>query len=249
MYRMFGIGVFIRILRWIDCIFYVVITIYKMPELNFTTMQWSIGVQILTGFVNVVALTKVLAPEHRIITSILKLETIVQVVELAFYIIVVKYHYDLTNLAGMRYYDWSITTPLMLLSTAAYLNYLANKGDTSMTEFLLKNKTSLTKIVVYNLFMLFFGYLGETGRMDLATSNLLGFVFFFAAFKELYDEFGSTSDKGKQLFFFMFGLWSLYGVAALMPVLQKNVMFNVLDIFAKNFFGLFLSYNVLSLSV
>ncbi len=221
-----------------------------MPELNFSTMQWSIGVQVLTGLVNLLALTKVLPPEHQLVSSILKWEMIVQVIELAFYVIVVKYYYNLTTLASMRYYDWSVTTPLMLLSTAAFLKYLDSKGNTvrSMTEFIQQHRTPLTKIVVFNLLMLLFGYLGETGQMDINMSNVFGFVFFFAAFKELYDEFGKSSEQGSRLFFFMFGVWSLYGVAALLPVLQKNVMFNVLDIFAKNFFGVFLSYHVFQLA-
>jgi bacteriorhodopsin len=38
----------------------------------------------------------------------------------------------------------------------------------------------------------------------------------------------------------MFIVWSLYGVAAILPFFIKNISYNILDIFAKNFFGLFL---------
>jgi hypothetical protein len=34
----------------------------------------------------------------------------------------------------------------------------------------------------------------------------------------------------------------LYGVAAVLPYGSKNAMYNVLDLFSKNFFGLFLGY-------
>jgi bacteriorhodopsin len=41
--------------------------------------------------------------------------------------------------------------------------------------------------------------------------------------------------------FFVF-TWSLYGVAALLPYDTKNSMYNILDLFAKNFLGVFLVY-------
>jgi hypothetical protein len=34
----------------------------------------------------------------------------------------------------------------------------------------------------------------------------------------------------------------LYGVAAMFNSVWKNVSYNILDVFAKNFYGLFLSY-------
>jgi bacteriorhodopsin len=37
-------------------------------------------------------------------------------------------------------------------------------------------------------------------------------------------------------------VWAIYGVAAVLPYHIKNTMYNILDIFAKNFFGIFLSY-------
>jgi hypothetical protein len=46
----------------------------------------------------------------------------------------------------------------------------------------------------------------------------------------------------------MFGIWSLYGVAAWFPSALKNASYNILDIFAKNFYGVFLSYLFITLS-
>jgi hypothetical protein len=42
----------------------------------------------------------------------------------------------------------------------------------------------------------------------------------------------------------MFVVWSLYGIAALLPTLQKNISYNGLDIIAKNFYGLFIFYYI-----
>jgi hypothetical protein len=44
------------------------------------------------------------------------------------------------------------------------------------------------------------------------------------------------------MFWYFAGVWSLYGVAAIMPYYWKNIGYNILDIFSKNFFGLYLAY-------
>ena len=46
----------------------------------------------------------------------------------------------------------------------------------------------------------------------------------------------------------MVSVWSLYGVAALMPADIKNISYNLLDIVAKNFYGLYLYYKILQVS-
>jgi bacteriorhodopsin len=38
----------------------------------------------------------------------------------------------------------------------------------------------------------------------------------------------------------------MYGIVAVLPYTLKNTIYNVLDLFAKNFFGLFLSYLIVS---
>jgi bacteriorhodopsin len=48
----------------------------------------------------------------------------------------------------------------------------------------------------------------------------------------------------KLLFWYFFLVWSMYGFSALLPYTKKNISYNVLDIFSKNFFGLFLAWKV-----
>lgn len=50
----------------------------------------------------------------------------------------------------------------------------------------------------------------------------------------------------KLLFWFYFIFWSLYGVAAGLEYELKNAMYNILDLFAKNFIGVFLVANLLN---
>ena len=46
----------------------------------------------------------------------------------------------------------------------------------------------------------------------------------------------------QSVYWFYFIIWSLYGIAALMKYEQKNTFYNILDLFAKNFLGIFLVY-------
>jgi hypothetical protein len=97
--------------------------------------------------------------------------------------------------------------------------------------------------------MLGFGYLFERGVLDIVTSTLLGFVGFGGSFYVLWDSFASKNPANFWLYAFMFVIWFLYGIAALFTPLWKNVSYNILDVFAKNFYGLFLSYLIYQKSI
>ncbi len=71
---------------------------------------------------------------------------------------------------------------------------------------------------------------------------MLGFLGFGGSFYVIWDRFASKSPENYWLYGFMFVIWALYGVAAMFTPLWKNVSYNILDVFAKNFYGIFLSY-------
>jgi hypothetical protein len=98
--------------------------------------------------------------------------------------------------------------------------------------------------------MLLFGLVGELGYLSPLLSTALGFIPFILNFKYIKDTFlPSDKDKFKNAVFYWFVFfWSLYGVFALTNYTIKNTGYNILDIFAKNFFGLFLAYVVWSKS-
>ena len=98
--------------------------------------------------------------------------------------------------------------------------------------------------------MLIFGFIGEIGYLNPYISTALGFIPFALNFKYIKDTFlPSSEDKFKIAVFYWFVVfWSLYGVFAVTSYTIKNTGYNILDIFAKNFFGLFLGYIVWSKS-
>lgn len=121
------------------------------------------------------------------------------------------------------------------------------EGFTSK-QFYQENKENIHKIVVYNGLMLLFGFLGETGILPKYTSITIGFVFFFMSFKLIYQEYAVNSKLAIVLFKILFVIWSLYGIAAMLPVREKNICYNCLDIFSKNFYGLFIYYKIRELN-
>ena len=92
--------------------------------------------------------------------------------------------------------------------------------------------------------MLFFGYMGETNVIDKRISIPVGFFFFYQSFNLIYEEYAVHSEMGQTLFKVLLFLWALYGVSAMLPVKEKNLCYNVLDIFAKNFYGLYIYYRI-----
>jgi len=75
---------------------------------------------------------------------------------------------------------------------------------------------------------------------------LLGFIPFLIYFYLIYDNFAKYSQDGTYLYIFFFIVWFTYGIAALMSYKTKNIMYNILDLFAKNFFGIYLGVVILN---
>jgi bacteriorhodopsin len=214
------------------------------------TTNLSILAQILS-FVAVGGLSINVAPRHEILKELIKVEMGVQVVELGFYSTLLKGMStgDVATMARTRYYDWVLTTPTMLFTTMNYLYYEKNPGRIlTIGTVWEENKNIISSILACNLLMLLVGYLGEIGRIDKNTSLVLGFIFLAMSFGQMYERFvkNSTNDA-KNVFNAMLTIWSIYGVAAGLSDDHKNIAYNFLDIFAKNFFGIFLYLKVRAL--
>ncbi len=224
----------------------------KSKDLLLLTVQISLIVQLLTGLVSAGGIFVKLDDRDLILHDVLLIETIVQLIEGLFYVYIA---YAMKNIkeesiTSRRYFDWVITTPIMLLSTIMFMEYESSKkiNETITTKKVLNdNKKELIKIGLYNFGMLAFGYLGETNIISKQIGIPIGFVFFGLSFYEIWDKFAYKTERTRNLYYFLIGVWSLYGVAAMLPVLPKNIMYNVLDIIAKNFYGLYIFYEIIKL--
>jgi bacteriorhodopsin len=224
-----------------------------------SSLLFSIAVQVITGIIELAAFFVRTAPGMALIKQLLGLELAVQAVEGAFYVWLYKNIATVKNITPKRYADWALTTPTMLITLVAYIIYLnanananasTSQESLSLVQILRENATPIVQIVGLNWLMLLFGYLGEVNAIPLVAGVALGFLPFIAYFYIIYERFikttGELNPTSVKIYVYFLVFWSLYGVVAVLPYTIKNAIYNIIDLFSKNFFGIFLSYLIVS---
>jgi len=198
------------------------------------TAQVSTFAQILFGISSFVGF---LAPiKNEFLTILLIADIAVQIIELIFYLIFVCYK-QLPVI--YRYIDWYITTPIQLISTIALLSFFVNK-TIQFDKFVTSNRTDILFIVSMNFLMLSFGLLAEIYTSFKNILVTIGIVPFVANFYIMYNNYALQTTEGFIVNTYVCIIWLLYGIAAYMTVNTKTIMYNILDIFSKNFYGFFI---------
>ena len=215
--------------------------------LFYITLVISIIVQIITGIIDIGAFFVKVPTMYSIIKQLLIIELVVQFVEGAFYFWLAYNFTKILNITPKRYIDWAITTPTMLITLMIYLIYLNKRVENKINELnlftLLKDNLNVfIPVVLLNWLMLLFGYLGEMRIIPVLLGVFLGFIPFLIYYYIIYVNYVSQNASENLLFWYFFFFWSLYGFVAILPYYVKNSFYNILDLFAKNFFGIFLSY-------
>lgn len=136
-----------------------------------------------------------------------------------------------------------------------------------MFSILKENSSIILTIVLLNATMLLFGYLGETNVIPIVWAILIGFIPFIIYYYIIYDKFikrdsyiignnkinntatTDINDTILKIFLYFVFFWSLYGIIGFLPYYVKNTLYNIIDLFSKNFFGLLLSYLIFVNSV
>jgi ABC-type transport system involved in cytochrome bd biosynthesis fused ATPase/permease subunit len=137
-----------------------------------------------------------------------------------------------------------------------------------MFNILRENSRVIITIVLLNAAMLLFGYLGETNVIPIVWAILIGFIPFIIYYYIIYDKFikrdsyiignnkinnttttTDINDTILKIFLYFVFFWSLYGIIGFFPYYVKNTLYNIIDLFSKNFFGLLLSYLIFANSV
>ena len=215
------------------------------------TAELSLAIQLLSGLISFNSYTIKVKEDHQILKEILYFENIVQTIEFIFYIWLknkLKLSIALKTLSISRYYDWFFTTPTMLFSTIVFLNYQEKVENNTLKKFTIKefyqnNSNDVKFITITNFLMLLSGYLGETNVISKDKSLIFGFIFFILSFKRIY-KYAEKSILGKKLYKILLIIWGLYGFAYLLSEEYKNISYNILDLFAKNFFGVYISLKI-----
>jgi hypothetical protein len=180
------------------------------------------------------------------VRNILNIETCISLIASYFYSIFLAQiqDFDKNNkpldwkeITKTRYIDWSITTPLMLLTLCLVLSV--------ETKFHVKFHIILM-VVMLNYLMLFIGFLGEEGKINRPLACILGFIPFFLMFYLIYHVYlnNNKNKSGRLLYYLYLVIWSFYGIVFLLPENIKNIGMNILDCIAKCLIGngLFIYY-------
>ncbi len=157
----------------------------------------------------------------------------------------------LTFPTEIRYIDWLITTPLLLIKFPALLGLVGNAA-----------RSLMTRLIVADLVMIVTGYIGETSINQAGGSTFLGWIMFIVAMlawgyilRELYTGVTRSAQSQPESIrkgllrmrqFILIG-WAIYplgyfatllgsGVGELMVV--REFIYNVADLVNKVGFGL-----------
>ena len=223
-----------------------------MTHLNDTrlvdkTALWSVYAQIILGLFSFVGFVRIDEAED-VLVLLLVSDIVVQVIEFIFYLIFIRLT---TKRTIYRYVDWYVSTPIMLISTAILLEFFATEGTSNIvtiSSFFSDYTNETIYIVSMNAIMLSCGLLAEIFAENRFFANILialGTLAFAACFLVLFTEFGIKTRDGLILLSIMCFVWLLYGVAALLSYVPKNVLYNILDIISKNFYGTFIAIYLL----
>lgn len=238
-------------------------TVYISLIIQAITAIFNIGIIGLDSFENS------FDEDVTILIQLIWLGLIVQLIEGTFYIWLATNINSISNITSYRYYDWFFSTPTMLITFAVYLLYLKEKEEEKkekdkilsnqqkkvrfiepkknrdLWDYIKYNKVTLSIVGVLNALMLLFGYLGEINIISNFVAVIIGFIPFITYFFIIYQEYAKFTEAGNLLFWIFTGIWSLYGISALLPYYEKNISYNILDIFSKNFFEIFIGIKLL----
>lgn len=172
---------------------------------------------------------------------ILNLETVVSIIAGYVYlkfVEMIEHKEELTKethkqIVQYRYIDWFITTPLLILALVCFFTFY-DKTPLHFKYYLLA--------IAFNFLMLYEGYLGETGAINKMEGFYMGFLGYIGMMLTIWCYFVHKQERYHQkLIFFVFAIiWSFYGIAYLLDDRTKNLIYNILDVFSKTMFGLFM---------
>ena len=187
-----------------------------------------------------ITLIEALRTKNPIVRHIFNLETVISIIAGYFYSIFQSIieksnqqstQIDWTEINKLRYLDWSITTPIMLL---VFSIVLAEHSEVKL------NFIIYFVIIILNFTMLLLGYLGETKKMNKNLAMTTSFIAFITMFVIIFINFVQPKYSlfNYVLFSFFFIIWSIYGLIYKIRNDYRVIIYNILDLFAKCFVGI-----------
>jgi bacteriorhodopsin len=187
-----------------------------------------------------ITLIEALRTKNPIVRHIFNLETVISIIAGYFYSVfvsMIEKHEEKNiplnwnEINKLRYIDWSITTPIMLLVLCIALS----EHSEVKLNFLI-----YIGIIVLNFTMLLLGYLGEINKINKNLAWTTSFISFIIMFTIIYINFVQPKYSlfNYILFSFFFVIWTIYGLIYKVREDYRVIMYNILDLFAKCFVGI-----------
>jgi bacteriorhodopsin len=148
---------------------------------------------------------------------------------------------NISRASDLRYVDWFLTTPLLIASFAIYLT---NSPTANNAEGILRQDLMspwLVGLLVANAAMIICGFKARGNPSQQGSVNNL-FICAWLAFAFIAAVLVTFYYYVYMVYIFL-AVWALYGLAFLEPVPVRETMYNVLDVFSKSAFGIFLYLN------
>ena len=209
------------------------------------TTKASLAVQFVTGVALLSAFFLPLSGEGKgqeEVYAIIVVETASQVIELLYYAISV-FCFGGRVSTWTRYIDWYISTPTMLFSLALFFSHrdstFPGTDLLSILNSVLVPDTSI--FIALNWLMLSFGVSVELGVLPRAVGLASGGMALTGSFSFLARSVNEDDVLSLVLLYSTFVVWFMYGFAAALSYVPRNVTYNVLDVVSKNFYGIFLT--------
>lgn len=139
-----------------------------------------------------------------------------------------------SEMTELRYLDWSITTPMMLIVLCAALAYNIKRKVSAVT---------IIPIIILNYVMIYFGYIGEKKekeKKDKIKSSIISFVAFFMMYAIIFYKYIKPKYNLANYVFYSLYLvvWTTYGIVYYFDEETKNICLNTLDVFSKSLIGI-----------
>jgi bacteriorhodopsin len=167
------------------------------------------------------------------------LEAIILFTAFCFYMIIMRQNRRTHSLSiiRLRFFDWALTTPLMLI----VLILIYPRGETT-------KPTPVVVVCIMTIVMVIVGLLFNQHKLlwKFGAAST-GFVLLVAIFVIIYKSTGVAQAESQAAFWYTVVIWTMYGFAYFMPFYVRNVIYNILDMLAKSVFGLLLATNVFNI--
>jgi len=138
---------------------------------------------------------------------------------------------DWKEMTQLRYLDWGITTPMMLIVLCAALAYNIKK---------VVPISIISSVIVLNYIMLYLGYLGETQVLDRCIAAGTSFIAFFIMYAIIFYYYIQPKYNLPNYVFYSlyFVVWTIYGIVYFLEEETKNIAMNGLDVISKCLIGI-----------